>query len=293
MRLALDAGRREPAFHLLTGSIVLLLFTDFAYGLLTLHGLYDHQLWLDAGWIGSYLLWGAAGLHPSMARLDQPVPGREIVLTRFRLGLLTCASLVAPVIGIIHDLRVGDLDYTVVRAASIMLFGLVVVRMAGLVRQQDRSLERERLLSGAGAELVAATEREEIDRVAVRGRRGACHARRRRRAVPHRRGPERLRVAAVGRHWAARPAARSSPPGALDGRADGEAVITARRRARRSPPGCRATHTQRAASSRSRRGAPESAVLLVARRGQRLQGRARRACGRSRPRSRSPSTAPC
>jgi diguanylate cyclase (GGDEF)-like protein/PAS domain S-box-containing protein len=168
VRLALDAGRREPAFYLLTGSIVLLLFTDFAYGLLTLHGLYDHQLWLDAGWIGSYLLWGAAGLHASMARLDQPVPGREVVLTHFRLALLTCASLVAPVIGIVHDLRTGDLDYTAVRAASIVLFGLVVVRMAGLVRQQERSLERERLLSGAGAELVAATEGAAIDRVAVR-----------------------------------------------------------------------------------------------------------------------------
>ena len=167
VRLALDAGRREPAFYLLTASIVLLLITDFAYGLLTLHGLYDHQLWLDAGWIGSYLLWGAAGLHPSMARLDQPVPGREVVLTRFRLALLTCASLMAPVIGIVHDIRTGDLDYTAVRAASIVLFGLVVVRMAGLVRQQERSLERERVLSGAGAELVAATEREEIDRVAV------------------------------------------------------------------------------------------------------------------------------
>jgi diguanylate cyclase (GGDEF)-like protein/PAS domain S-box-containing protein len=168
VRLAFDAGRREPAFHLLTGSIVLLLVTDFAYGLLTLHGLYDHQLWLDAGWIGSYLLWGAAGLHPSMARLDQPAPGREVVLTHFRLALLTLASLVAPVIGLVDDLQSGDLDYAIVRVASIMLFGLVVVRMAGLVRQQERSLERERLLSGTGAELVAATDRAAIDDVAVR-----------------------------------------------------------------------------------------------------------------------------
>ncbi len=118
VRLALDAGRREPAFYLLTGSIVLLLVTDFVYGLLTLHGLYDHQLWLDAGWMGSYLLWGAAGLHPSMARLDQPVPGREVVLSRFRLGLLTLASLIAPVIGFIHDVHTGDLDYSIVRLAS-------------------------------------------------------------------------------------------------------------------------------------------------------------------------------
>ena len=91
VRLALDGGRREPAFHLLTGSILLLLITDFGYGLLTLHGMYEHQLSLDAGWIGSYLLWGAAALHPSMAGLEQPALGREVVLTRFRLALLTCA----------------------------------------------------------------------------------------------------------------------------------------------------------------------------------------------------------
>jgi diguanylate cyclase (GGDEF)-like protein/PAS domain S-box-containing protein len=167
VRLALDAGRREPAFYLLTSSIVLLLITDFAYGLLTLHGLYDHQLWLDAGWIGSYLLWGAAALHPSMARLDQPATGREVILTRFRLVLLTCASLVAPTIGLIHDIDAGDVDYGAVRIASCVLFALVIVRMVGLVRQQERSLERERLLSGAGADLVAATDRHEIDRVTV------------------------------------------------------------------------------------------------------------------------------
>jgi diguanylate cyclase (GGDEF)-like protein/PAS domain S-box-containing protein len=164
-RLALDAGRREPSFFLLSGSIALLLVTDFAYGLLTLHGMYDHQLWLDAGWIGSYLLWGAAGLHPSMAHIDEPVPGREVVLTRFRLGLLTCASVIAPAIGLIHDLRTHNVDYLVVRVASIALFGLVIARMAGLVRQRDRSLDRERVLSGAGAELVAAASREDVDRV--------------------------------------------------------------------------------------------------------------------------------
>ena len=167
VRLALDAGRREPAFYLLTGSIVLLLVTDFVYGLLTLHGLYDHQLWLDAGWMGSYLLWGAAGLHPSMARLDQPVPGREVVLSRFRLGLLTFASLIAPVIGFIHDVHAGDLDYSIVRLASMLLFCLVILRMVDLVRQQERTLERERLLSRAGAELVAARDRAQIDGVTL------------------------------------------------------------------------------------------------------------------------------
>ena len=167
VRLALDAGRREPAFHLLGASIVLLLATDFVYGIMTLNGAYDHQLWLDAGWIGSYLLWGAAGLHPSMARLDQVVPGREVALTRFRLGLLTCASVIAPIVGLVHDVRVADYDFAVVRVASIALFALVIVRMSGLVRQRDRALHGERVLSATGAELVAAATPRQISEVVV------------------------------------------------------------------------------------------------------------------------------
>jgi hypothetical protein len=72
VRLALDGGQRRPAFHLMSASIVCLLVTDFVYGLMILQGTYDHQLWLDAGWIGFYLLWGAAALHPSMSEIDQP-----------------------------------------------------------------------------------------------------------------------------------------------------------------------------------------------------------------------------
>jgi diguanylate cyclase (GGDEF)-like protein/PAS domain S-box-containing protein len=167
IRLALDSGRRAPAFYLLSSSIVLLLVTDFVYGLMILHGTYDHQLWLDVGWIGFYILWGAAALHPSMAALEQRSAPRNSMLTRFRLALLTCASLAAPVISFVHDIQRGDVDMAVVTGASIALFGLVVARMAGLVRQQERSLERERMLSSAGAALVGAAGREEIHRVAV------------------------------------------------------------------------------------------------------------------------------
>jgi diguanylate cyclase (GGDEF)-like protein/PAS domain S-box-containing protein len=167
VRLALDGGQRRLSFHLIIASIVCLLATDFVYGLMLLKGTYDHQLWLDAGWIGFYLLWGAAALHPSMSDIDQPEVKPGEALTRFRLGLLAGASLIAPAIGIVDDLHSGDYDFAVVRAASIVLFGLVVSRMAGLVRQQERSLERERMLSAAGADLVAATSREEIDGVAL------------------------------------------------------------------------------------------------------------------------------
>ena len=45
------------------------MLTDFAYGIVTLHNAYHHQLSLDVGWIFFYLLWGAAALHPSMGEL--------------------------------------------------------------------------------------------------------------------------------------------------------------------------------------------------------------------------------
>jgi len=167
IRLALDGGRRAPSFYLLSSSIVLLLATDFVYGLLILNGMYTHQLWLDVGWIGFYLLWGAAALHPSMAGLEQRSARRDALLTRFRLALLTCASLVAPAISLVHDIQRRDLDMAVVTGASVALFGLVVVRMAGLVRQQERSLAREKLLSSAGAALVGVSSRAEIHEVAV------------------------------------------------------------------------------------------------------------------------------
>ena len=58
------AGRRSTCS---SPSIMALLATDFAYGVVTLAGAYDGQVWLDVGWISFYLLWGAAAaLHPSM-----------------------------------------------------------------------------------------------------------------------------------------------------------------------------------------------------------------------------------
>ena len=72
IRLAVDAGKRAPAFYLLVASIVSLLIVDSAYTYALLVNGYHHQLSFDVGWIAYYVLWGAAALHPSMRTLDQP-----------------------------------------------------------------------------------------------------------------------------------------------------------------------------------------------------------------------------
>jgi diguanylate cyclase (GGDEF)-like protein/PAS domain S-box-containing protein len=174
MRLVVDAGKRQPAFYLLLTGLVSLLVTDYVYGLLILHNTYTHQLWLDVGWIAFYLFWGAAALHPSMRSLEQSEPDRQRRLTGFRLGLLTAASLIAPIVMILHELRHGGIDMLVVVETSVLLFALVIVRMAGLNRQQHRSVERERVLRAAGAALVAAATREEIYGAALEATGNLC-----------------------------------------------------------------------------------------------------------------------
>jgi diguanylate cyclase (GGDEF)-like protein/PAS domain S-box-containing protein len=168
IRLAVDAGKRAPAFYLLAGSIVCLLATDSAYNLALLKGTYDHsQLIYDLGWMAYYILWGAAALHPSMRVLEEPAVDSRPRLSSSRLALLGAACLIAP--GIRFAQSLGNPDVLVLIVASAVLFLLVVARMAGLVRQEERIVARERTLRAAGAELVGAAGYDQIYEAAIAG----------------------------------------------------------------------------------------------------------------------------
>ena len=165
IRLAVDGGRRTPAFWLIASSIVCLLATDSAYNLALLQGTFNYQLSYDAGWIFYYLLWGAAALHPSMRTLEEPAEDQRTRLTPLRLTLLGGACLIAPGIRFVQSFH--DTDLLVVIVGSAVLFLLVVARMAGLVRQEARVVSRERALRGAGIDLVAAAGHEQVAAAAI------------------------------------------------------------------------------------------------------------------------------
>jgi diguanylate cyclase (GGDEF)-like protein/PAS domain S-box-containing protein len=168
LRLAFDGGRRRGSFFLLAASVGALLTTDAAYGYALLDGTYNHQLIYDAGWLGYYLLWGAAALHPSMRKFVEATPDRERRLSWQRLGLLTAASLVAPAIELVREAHRGDLDLLVIVVASIVVFLLVIARVVGLVKQNERTVTRERALRLANLALVKATTPAEIGAAALR-----------------------------------------------------------------------------------------------------------------------------
>ena len=167
LRLAFDGGRRSGSFALLAMSVGALLATDAGYGYALLDGTFHHQLIYDAGWLAYYILWGAAALHPSMRQLVEATPDRERRLSWQRLGMLTAASLVAPAIELVREAGRGDVDLLVIVAASIVVFLLVIARVAGLVTQNERSVEREHALRLANLALVEATTPAEIGSVAL------------------------------------------------------------------------------------------------------------------------------
>ena len=153
-RLAMDRGRRPASLGLLLASIVSLLTADAIYGYLSLHTAqgYTPGGALDLGWMAFYVLWGAAALHPSMRLLAEPAPDRDARLTPVRLGLLAGAVLLSPLVQLIDP---AFNNSVVVITGSAVLFLLVVARMAGLIRRDEESLARERVLRGAGTAFVA------------------------------------------------------------------------------------------------------------------------------------------
>ena len=100
-----------------------------------------------------------------MRSLEEPAVDSRTPLTPLRLTLLGAACLIAPGIRLAQSF--GNPDVLVLIVASAVLFLLVVVRMAGLVRQEARVVSRERALRGAGVELVAAAGHDQVAAAAI------------------------------------------------------------------------------------------------------------------------------
>ena len=168
VRLSVEGGKTRTSLRLMLLGIVALLTTDTILGLLTLGGGYQEGGLLDSGWAAYYLLWGAAALHSSMREIDAPMPERSDRVTWRRLLLLSTASLAAPGVQAVQGLRGAPMDLPVMVMSSAALFCLVVARMAGLVRDTERSALREKALRRASRALVGAASRDEVRDAALR-----------------------------------------------------------------------------------------------------------------------------
>jgi signal transduction histidine kinase len=140
--LALTPARRTTSYRYLTASIVVLVVVDEIYG--TSPQSFAGTSWLDLGWLLSYVLWGAAALSPSMRDLSEPRPVRGPSLTRMRLLVLWGAVATVPVVLVAERLAHRQIDAVALAIGSSVLSGLVLLRLAGLVRSLDRLRRAER-----------------------------------------------------------------------------------------------------------------------------------------------------
>jgi signal transduction histidine kinase len=139
---------RVPAMGFLATALLFLLFSDFVYGWLQVKGRYTGPGdFLDATWMTYYLALGAAALSPSMVRLSDALPAPPVRLGATRLTLLMAASLTAPIVLIVERESDKPVHVLASACASIVLFVLVVSRLAGVAgAQRKEQAEKERLL---------------------------------------------------------------------------------------------------------------------------------------------------
>ena len=142
-RLMLSSGARHTSYYLLCGSLFALLAADSTYTVGLINGTYHTGSYPDAGYLASYLLWGAAAVHPSMTKLTQRLPQQAMMkISGRRLVFLTIVTLLAPLVRIFATLRNSDLPPLTTVIPTVILFLLVMARMSGLVQSLSAALRR-------------------------------------------------------------------------------------------------------------------------------------------------------
>jgi diguanylate cyclase (GGDEF)-like protein/PAS domain S-box-containing protein len=155
--LAPGAARTRCVQLLILGSFGCLA-SDVAFDWVQLHGTFYNGTIIDLGWAVFYAAWGASALHPTMARLTEPVPRQQEEVSPGRLALLMLASLIAPIVLLTTVHGDPTSDVSVVAVFSAVLYLLVLTRLWDAAASHRRALNRERVLREAGLSLVTAVD---------------------------------------------------------------------------------------------------------------------------------------
>ncbi len=126
--LVLTSGAGSAAVRLLLLALVLLIGADFLSATLENYT-YGWSPWVEMLWPASYVAWGAAALHPSMAAITSSTEERTEPAPWLRVVAMTLATLVAPGILIVQQLSGGVMDVWLVAVSSAVMFLLVMLRM--------------------------------------------------------------------------------------------------------------------------------------------------------------------
>ncbi|MFC4063995.1 GGDEF domain-containing protein [Actinoplanes subglobosus] len=135
-RLMLGAGPRTTALRFFGGYLGLVLVADACYGYQTQAGTYQAGNVLDALWIGASFALAAGVLHPSAIKMVSTSHAATPDATPGRLAVLAIAAVTAPTSIVVQHYTGAEGHVVVAAVICILLFLLVMLRMAGLVQAQ-------------------------------------------------------------------------------------------------------------------------------------------------------------
>ncbi|MFI1988753.1 diguanylate cyclase [Actinoplanes sp. NPDC020271] len=168
-RLILGAGPRSFSLRLIGGYLALVLFADTIYSIQSLNGTYHVANYLDAIWMTAGFMMAAALLHPSAPKLVVRSNADTPDATTGRLIVLAVAAVTAPASLLIQHLSGRKPHVVVAAAVCIVLFLLVLARMAGLVRLQRLAAITDGLTGLRSRRYFEETLRHEVDRAGRHG----------------------------------------------------------------------------------------------------------------------------
>jgi diguanylate cyclase (GGDEF)-like protein len=145
IRLLVSSGGRNRSLHLLLVSLGLLIVADSLTAANELYTAGPDDL-MEMIWLSSYVCWGTAALHPSMARITTPGEVLRRPLRAQRFVAMTLATLVTPGILAVQTLAGLHTSVWAVIVGSVVMFLLVLSRMNVAINQVAAMSRQRKLL---------------------------------------------------------------------------------------------------------------------------------------------------
>ncbi len=141
-QLLVSPAWRLRSYQLLVASILATIVADELYA--DSVDTYALGSWIDIFFLLGYVFWGAAALHPSMAGFVARERRAAPRLTTARFLLLSFALLMTPIVLIVERTLGHRIHGFLLGFAGVVLATLVLVRLVGLVRNEERARHAER-----------------------------------------------------------------------------------------------------------------------------------------------------
>ena len=138
-RLVIKVHLSYKPFAFITAAIASLVIADVNYGILNTKGEFTTGMYVDLFWLGFYVMFGAAALHPDAAREPHTVENAEGRLTPRQITIMFVATLAVPLVDLFWGV---PMDRPVTITASALLSLLILVRVYALTRELEHGRDR-------------------------------------------------------------------------------------------------------------------------------------------------------